>query len=249
MKSLFSNTIIAHRGASAYAPENTMAAFHRAYVMGAAWVEFDVMLAACGTPIIFHDETLNRTTNAVGPIAPQPYAALQTLDAGSWFSPWFSGERIPTLKSVLMFLKSVGMRANIEIKPLPHQSVATVEHTLAVVRECFDEAAPGLLFSSFDVDALRALRQASPHAHIGLLMHEWLPEWERIASELRTRSIHLNHEILTPKTASLIKGLHQDLLCYTVNDRDTADRLFSWGVDGVFSDFPDVLVKSSLVQS
>lgn len=249
MKPAFSKTIIAHRGASAYAPENTMAAFYRAYVLGAKWVEFDVMLAACGTPIVMHDETLNRTTNAEGALAPLPYAVLQTLDAGSWFSPWFSGERIPTLKTVLMFLKSVGMGANVEIKPLPGQSVATAQHTLSVVRSCFNEADPRVLFSSFCLESLHELRQSSPHAHIGLLMHEWLPHWERVAADLRTCAIHLNHEILTAKDASAIKRMHQSLLCYTVNDRDTAARLFDWGVDGVFSDFPDVLVKSSLIQS
>ena len=85
--------VIAHRGASAYAPENTLAAFVKAAQLGIRWIECDVMQAACGEVIIFHDETLERTTNGKGDVDRYPYSYLQSLDAGSWFDPIFSGEK------------------------------------------------------------------------------------------------------------------------------------------------------------
>jgi len=109
--------VIAHRGGSAYAPENTLSAFTKAAQLGMQWVEFDVMLAACGTPIVFHDDLLDRTTNATGEVGVHAYTYLQTLDAGAWFNSKFSGERIPTLAQVLQFLKDVKLCANVEIKP------------------------------------------------------------------------------------------------------------------------------------
>src|SRR5688572_22496951 len=89
--------VIAHRGASAYAPENTMAAFSRAHALGAQWIEFDVWLAACGEVVVLHDETLARTTNGYGRVTDFSYAALQPLDAGSWFGHQFRQEKILTL--------------------------------------------------------------------------------------------------------------------------------------------------------
>src|SRR3990167_7563410 len=121
MQLLFNPKVIAHRGASAYAPENTLIAFTKAAQLEIKWIEFDVMQASCGTPIIFHDETLNRTTNGKGDVCRYSYTYLQTLDAGSWFNPRFSGERIPTLNAVMAFLANENMNANIEIKALPGQ--------------------------------------------------------------------------------------------------------------------------------
>src|SRR5438552_7543288 len=90
------SSIIAHRGASALAPENTLAAFHKAKEIGAKWVEFDCMLASCGEVVVIHDETLDRTTNGLGRVIDYPYSYLKTLNAGSWFNPIFADEKIPT---------------------------------------------------------------------------------------------------------------------------------------------------------
>ena len=98
--------LIAHRGASALAPENTMAAFRLAVEAGADLVELDVRLSADGHPVVIHDAYLSRTTDGLGPVARTPLAALQRLDAGSWFAPRFAGERIPTLDEVLRWAQS-----------------------------------------------------------------------------------------------------------------------------------------------
>ncbi len=237
----FHNTVIAHRGAAGYAPENTMRAFHEAFLRGARWVEFDVMLTKCGTPIVFHDDCLDRTTNAKGDIGACTWQQLQTLDAGAWFSSHFASERIPRLETVLHFLLEVGMSANIELKPLPHQERETVENTLKVVNRLTTQNNPRILFSSFSLPTLHILREYATAAHVGLLMHEWLPNWRNLAKELYVDSIHINEEILTPATAADIKQQNKILLCYTVNSKDAANRFFEMGVNGVFSDYPDLL--------
>src|SRR5262245_86406 len=108
---IFKPPLIAHRGASAYAPENTLAAFKKAKELGAQWLEFDVQLTACGEIVVFHDERLERTTNGRGWIHEKPYSYLKTLDAGSWFNSQFAGEKIPTLVEALEFLRQNNLMA------------------------------------------------------------------------------------------------------------------------------------------
>lgn len=236
-------TVIAHRGASAYAPENTLDAFNQAHLLGATWVEFDVMLAACGTPVVFHDDTLSRTTGQPGVVDDYPYSTLATFEAGSWFSPFATGARIPTLETVLHFIKETGSSANIEIKPLPLQSEATVKATRAVVDRVFPKGYQGLLFSSFCITSLRHLRALLPQARLGLLMHEVLPDWEALVAELKPVSLHFNKDILNPALLQQAKRLKKSVLVYTVNDRSEAEALFASGVDAVFSDYPDLLSR------
>lgn len=234
--------VIAHRGASAYAPENTIAAFVKAAQLGMKWVEFDVMLSACGKPILFHDENLERTTNGKGHVVDYPYAYLRGLDAGSWFHPAFSGERIPSLTQALEFLQNANMSANIEIKPLPGEDLDTVLYTLQDVALYHPKPTCSILFSSFSLTALRAIRKDSAQHLIGLLMDKWLPDWQVICDDLSCVSVHLNHQIVTLEKAKKIKDTGRLLLCYTVNDPLRAKQLFSWGVDAVFSDEPDKIL-------
>lgn len=236
--------VLGHRGASAYAPENTLIAFRKAFELGMSWIEFDVMLSADHVPIIFHDDFLNRTTNGFGEVGRYSLAELQTLDAGAWFDPAFSGERIPSLKETLHFLEKTGMAANIEIKPLPGQDIETVDRALEVVLPLFQQPSPGILFSSFSVASLKHLRKCSPNANIGLLLHEWDKGWEDTCESLQCVSVHVNQEILTLEAVKKIKQMGKLLLSYTVNEPDRAKELFSWGVDAVFSDAPDVIAKA-----
>lgn len=235
----FKQHVIGHRGACAEAPENTLASFMQAYQRGIEWVEFDVMLSADKVPFVFHDETLDRTTSAIGEVGIHSFAWLHTLDAGAWFNPLYAGERIPTLAQTLAFLKTAGMRANIEIKPLPHQDKETVLGVLEVVEKYFPLSSSSILFSSFSIESLRFLREISSDCHIGFLMHDWLPDWEQIAKELRCVSMNVNEEILTPERIQQIKQAGFQLTAYTVNDIERAKELFSFGVDAVFSDNPD----------
>jgi glycerophosphoryl diester phosphodiesterase len=239
----FQPPVIAHRGASGYAPENTIAAFTKAAQLGIQWVEFDVMLAACGEAIVIHDENLNRTTNGFGMVDDYPYSYLRTLDAGAWFDTKFSSERIPTLSQVLEFIKNANMSANIEIKPLPGQDKKTVLQTLKEVALYYPQPSSSILFSSFSIDVLELLKKQAPTANIGLLMHDWLPDWQMICDDFQCISVHVNQDIISPEMAKNIKNTGRSLLCYSVNKPQRAKELYSWGVDAVFSDVPDIIVK------
>lgn len=239
----FEPPVIAHRGVSSHAPENTMAAFTRVLMSGIQWVEFDVMLAACGTPVVIHDEMLMRTTGHGGSVGDYPFTYLHTLDAGAWFAPAFSGERIPAFVQVAEFLSATGLCANIEIKPLPGQEESTVRHALQVFRNYFPDNSPKILFSSFSLEVLRMIREQAPSCQLGLLMHEWLPNWRELAVNLNCVSVHVNQEILSEARAAEIKADNKILLSYTVNDVNRAEVLFDYGVDAVFSDCPDQIAR------
>lgn len=240
----FSPPVIAHRGASGYAPENTLVAFEKAKALGARWVEFDVMLSTCQTPFVFHDETLDRTTSAKGEVSSRSFHALSQLDAGSWFDPSFSKARIPALSEAMAWLVQTSMSANIEIKPLPGQDVLTAELTWQLVEPFVTKNHPTFLFSSFSIESLRALRAVAPDALMGLLLHDYQEDWRAICDELDCVSVHVFDQALTREWASEIKASSRALLCYTVNSPERAQALYSWGVDAVFSDFPDRILEA-----
>lgn len=235
--------VIAHRGASAYAPENTMPAFIKAAQLGMTWVEFDVVLTSDDVAVIFHDETLDRTTDGHGNIEEFPYDYLQTLDAGRWFNPFFSGERIPTLKQVIDFLISVKINANIELKSSPQREERLVEVVTKDLSSYLTNNDIQLLFSSFSVNALRLLREYSSSYLIGILLHEWSVDWHKNCFGLNCASIHVNQEIMTREQALEIKVMNKALLTYTVNTPQRAKELFNMGVDAIFSDVPDKIAK------
>ena len=234
--------VIAHRGASGIAPENTLIAFTKAAQMGIKWIEFDVMLASDDTPIVFHDETLRRTTGEKGKVITYPYAYLSTLDAGAWFSPKYAGERIPSLEQVMEWLKMNNMCANIEIKSNPGQESLTVERAFPIINHYFPQPNPSILFSSFDLESLRALRRLMPACHLGFLMHQWQENWRELCAELECVTVNAHHEIMTDTRARDIILNGQQIYCYTVNSINRANELFAMGVNGVFSDVPDKIL-------
>lgn len=240
----FNPPVIGHRGACAYAPENTLASFTKAAQLGVKWVEFDVMQAADGELIIFHDELLDRTSNGHGHVDHYPYPYLYSLDAGSWFSPAFSGERIPTLRAVIEFLQNANMCANVEIKALPGREEQIVKRVLLDLQPYLATANNQFLFSSFSMGALNFLRQTSSQCQIGLLLDEWEPDWQTVCQSLNCVSIHVNQGIMSAAAALEIKKMNKMLLCYTVNNPIRAQELYGWGVDAVFSDAPDKIIKS-----
>lgn len=236
--------VIAHRGASAKAPENTLAAFKKAAELGAKWVEFDVMLAACGEVVVIHDETLDRTTNGKGRVIDFPYQYLKTLDAGSWFDPTFSAEKIPTLAEVIYLLHELGLAANIEIKPFSGKEELTVKNVLHVIDRCWKKNMSPPLISSFSRIALQYARYYSPSVFLGYLMDRWEDDWKDSCDHLQCAAVDVNEKILNPGRVNEIKATGRFLLSYTVDDPARAKDLFAIGVDAVFSNYPDILLLS-----
>ena len=233
--------IIGHRGAAAYAPENTLASFEKALSIGCRLIEFDVMCSVDGEPFVFHDERLKRTTNGKGDLGLVEATYIQTLDAGSWFSRHYKGEKIPHFKDALKWLAFSDVQANIEIKPYPGTVEKTTVTVLSHIHRHWPQGKPWPLVSSFEWDALVMCRNISPEMPLGLLFHEWDDDWLQKAKQLACSSIHFNRKILTEQRVKEVKEQGYVVCAYTVNRKSQANKLLAWGVDSVFSDYPDLL--------
>lgn len=160
--------IVAHRGYSTRAPENTLSSLEAAVRAGADAVEFDLHTAACGTPVVFHDATLGRTTDGSGPIGRRTFAQLGTLDAGGWFGPDFAGERIPSFAQALERLKGRIGRIYAEVKGFREP-----EDLERMIREARDAALlSDTVFISLNWASLDLMRGLEPRLSIGYVVDE-----------------------------------------------------------------------------
>ncbi len=234
--------VIGHRGAALSAPENTLASFRRAALLGARWVELDVQLTRDGRPVVFHDHRLDRTSSGHGPLAGRDLAELAGLDAGSWFSAEFAGEPIPTLAQALEVISGLGLGVNVEIKADEAHGAETARVALAEARMAWPSAAPVPLVSSFARSALAEARRAAPDWPRGFLAERLPPDWDQAVAALGCASVHLGAKGLTGAEAGRVTGAGLALLAWTVNDRDEAERIWGLGACAVFSDCPDRLL-------
>ncbi|HCA88748.1 MAG: glycerophosphoryl diester phosphodiesterase [Legionellaceae bacterium] len=233
--------LIAHRGAAGYAPENTLASFNEALARGASFIEFDVMLSADNEAFVFHDENLKRTTNGRGEFGHVDAAYIKTLDAGKWFARRFKGEPVLTLIQALEWLAYTDINANIEIKPYPGMEQATLIKTLTLVHRHWPATKQLPLISSFHHELLALCHSISPDMPLGLLLDTWDENGLKVLTQLPCYSLHMNYRALTKKRVELIKQSNIKLFAYTVNRRRLARRLLDWGVDALFSDYPDLI--------
>jgi len=236
--------VIAHRGSPRKAPENTLASFRMAAADGATWVEFDAALTFDSRVVIFHDDSLERTTDGEGLLSQTPFDALGALDAGGWFAPQFRGEPIPTLEEALETLAGLGLGFNMELKVDPGREVDLAALALPIVAACWPKSVPVPLVSSFSRQAIAAAKEAQPDWPRGLIFDDRPEDWLEVAQALELATLNANHQHLTKESVAAMRGAGFAVLAYTVNDADRADELFSWGVQSVFTDIPDILLKS-----
>ncbi len=237
--------VIGHRGAKAYAPENTVESIETAASLGVEWVELDVKLTKDNIPIIFHDEELDRTTNGTGLIAQTNYEDLRDLDAGSWFGDSFVAARIPTLEEAVDIILKHDLGFNLEIKPCPGREKETAEVALDYLSRIWDDPSK-LLISSFQHVSLEAAMDLVPDWARGLLIggSEMPENWKDLADYLDVKTINLGSRLVTRQIADEVMDLELPLLVYTVNDPLEAKRLQLLGVDAFFSDCPDVILEN-----
>ncbi len=233
---------IGHRGACAYYPENTMVSFRAASRMKADFLELDVQLTKDGIPVVIHDFTANRTTNGKGNIANLTYGYIKHLDAGSWFSREFTGEKIPRLEEVLEFAQN-NINLNIEIKANPKSQPGETEaKTLELVRKY--NMTSRILFSSFNMESLITLRNLDPEIFRGLLFEN---SWKKkinpmaIMEDLEANSFHCSKSSIRKKWIKEFHSQQIPVLVYTVNAKTTMNKLIEWGINGIFTNKPDVL--------
>ena len=234
--------VIGHRGAAGRAPENTLASMRTAARLGVRWVEFDVHLSSDRVPVLLHDDTLDRTTDGSGPVDRHTAAGLTNLDAGQWFSDTFIGETLPTLAETIQLLGSLGMGANVEIKPSPGRESETGSVVARMLREQWPSALPAPIVSSFQTTSLAAAREAAPNIPRALMLRKIGRNWDRDIRTLGCAALHCGHKKLTAADAEQVRRAGYPLNVYTVNERSRADTLFSWGVGSIISDHPDRLM-------
>lgn len=233
--------VIAHRCGGALAPENTLAGLALSVRLGYLAVEFDVMLSADGIPVLIHDETLDRTTSGAGSVAELSAAELSKLDAGVKHHRAFAGEFLPTLAQTLNACRTLGLSANIEIKPAAGHEVETGSVVARQVRACMrDWPEAPLLFSSFSEAALAAALEGAPELPRALLVGAVPADWRGRLHRLECRALHCAARHLLPAQAAEITAAGFPLACYTVNRPADAARLFAAGVSAVFTDRLDL---------
>lgn len=238
--------IIGHRGCAAYAPENTLEGIHTAADMGVEWVELDVKLTKDQVPILFHDDTLERVADVSGVVAQMDYDELKDIDVGSNFAESFIDVRIPTLEQAVDALIERDLGLNLEIKPCPGRERETAEVALDALSGIWDDH-DRLLISSFSHVSMEAALELAEDWHRGLLLpEEWSENWAELAEYLQISTINLNGNTVTREQVESAIELEKPILAYTINEPDRARLLQSWGVDGFFTDAPDVLAENLL---
>ena len=239
---------IAHRGAGKLAPENTLAAFRVGASHGYRMFECDVKLSQDGVPFLLHDDSLERTTNALDRWGAQasavagehPWSALSQLDAGSWHSRAFAGEPLPSLEAIARYCLYNAYFLNIEIKPttgLERQTGTVVAQHAA--RLWHGAPTPPLL-SSFRPDALAAAREAEPKLPRALLLDTLWSGWLETSLALGCVALVCNHALWDRSSVTPAKNAGLRCLSYTVNDEWAVQRLLDLGTDTIITDRVDL---------
>ena len=236
--------VFAHRGASAYAPENTITAFELAAEMGAVGIEFDVQITRDRQLIIHHDRELGRTEDASGPLSDWDFADLRAMDVGSWFGSEFIGVQMPTPVEVV---EAVGGRLLMNFELINDSPELNGVGPLLVDffqrMNLFEQA----MISSFNPLALWEVRRLEPRITLGALWSTdapyftQTPAWDK---RIHPEALHPNHALISPELVAEAHARGRRVHTWTVNDEATARRLQAMGVDMVMGDYPDILVAA-----
>jgi glycerophosphoryl diester phosphodiesterase len=235
--------VIAHRGFSGMAPENTLAAFRQAMAIGSDLIELDVHRSKDGRVVVIHDPLLARTTNGQGSVTDYTLKELQQFDAGFKFAPQFAGEKIPALKEVLALAKGK-VRVNIEIKGEgadPSKRMELTDLTLDEVQRA--GMLSQVLFSSFYPEVLDRVKDKNLRARVAILYHQ---PWTRLTEITQGRPYRILNLRSTYLTKEKIAWIHQAGLkinVYTVNAAKEMEQLARWAIDGIITNYPDRLIQ------
>jgi len=222
--------VIGHRGAKAYAPENTLASFREARKRGAAWVEIDVKLTADGVAIVMHDASLKRTTGIDRLVAETSRAELP--------------ESVPTFEDAIACFEEQGLGCNVEIKPCEGREIETARVTVETLRRRWPKSLSPPLLSSFKLPSLVAAKDAAPEFTRALLLGPVEDDWRTQAEEVGAVGINVDGRRLTAPQAVAIAKAGYTLSVYTINDGDVARALVGMGVQCVITDMPDVIIAA-----
>jgi glycerophosphoryl diester phosphodiesterase len=242
-KGRFPVMVVAHRGFSGAAPENTLAAFRKAIEVGSDMIELDIQLSKDGKIVVIHDETLERTTNGRGRVADLTFREIRDLDAGSWFNAQFSGEKIPTLQEVLELAKGKVL-VNIEIKNPSHGKYPITEladQGLETVKKA--GMLNRVIFSSFNPVSLEWIRNKEPRAWTALLYHRDWNSLTDLPAEREYEVLNLRNSYLSKAKIAKIHQEGKRVNVYTVNSEEELEQFVNWGADGLITNHPERLIR------
>jgi len=234
---MITSPIIAHRGLSSLAPENTLAALKLAAEQGVQWVEIDAIACGDGSIVMWHDNSVDRCSDGTGAMNEHSAQSVAKLDCGSWFSNAFKGEPVASIEQAIILIQSLGLGLNLEIKLYENsaeQVTAPVLKLLAEHWQDFDK----LIISSFDHAALTYCHQNAPQIQLGVLYDKIPDHWESDLQSVDAVSCHCNYKHLTQAQTSAIKAKNYQLYCYTANDPKSVEDHWEWGVDAIITDYP-----------
>ncbi len=231
---------IAHRGASGYAPENTMAAFRLARDMGLRSFEFDVHLSKDGVPVVHHDYDLARTAGIKPQIAELSYARLARVNAARNFSPWYPFQQVPAFEQVMEFLSAFASAINIEIKN--DGGIYEGIEKIVLDKICLSKSRlEKSIISSFDYPTLLRLRALHSGVRLGLLTRDL--SVSRIiyaARAIKAETVNLSSRRVSERKVKLLHKAGFKVFVYTVNTFEEAENFKKMGADAVFTNYPYV---------
>ena len=233
--------VIAHRGAAAVRPENTMIAFKKAMELGADAIETDVQLTKDGHLVLIHDESLDRTTNGKGWVKEYTLQELKKLDAGSWFSSRYSTEKIPTVDELFTLIHSSPMWVNIEIKDGFFLYPGIEERLIQKIKEY--QMMTRVIVSSFNHFSLMKFHTLAPEIKTAILYMGGIKEPWNYAKKIGAKGLHPYYPILNKEA---IRHAHQEgftVYPFTVDRLEEMERLIELGVDGMITNVPDQLIS------
>lgn len=225
--------VMGHRGVPSLAPENTLAGFVKAIEVGARWVELDVTLLGDLTPVVHHDDSLDRCSDRHGLLSQLSAQDLKGIN-NTMLYPHYPAEPVPLLSDVLALLSQQGIGLNLEIKRYGVAPEVISRIVIDALRQDFHSEK--LVISSFDTEVLIECQRYAPDIYRGLICNKLPRYWQRMAAELGLISLHCNGRYLTQAQAAEIKAQGYLLFCWTINDPIQAALLWRWGVDGLITD-------------
>lgn len=232
--------LIAHRGASAYAPENTLEAIRLAAKMGAKWIETDVQLTADGHLVMIHDAKLDRTTNGSGLVVHSKLADIVSLDSGTWFSADYKDARTVTLEDYLTTILEEGLNLQLELKEMSGLEEPLVEATCAVVKKHWPIGENALFLSGFSERCMRLAAKQLPDVPRGLATAAMPRDPKARLEETDCQILHLQASFVSEQDMERLCADNIEFAIATVNDPDQARYFLERGAQSVLSDRPDL---------
>lgn len=236
---------IGHRGAAGYCPENTFASFNKALELGVDYLEMDIQMTKDREIVVIHDPTVNRTTNGIGRVKDFTLTELQKLDAGSWFSPTYSEERIPSFSEVLdSYAGKVGLLIELK-KPSLYPGIEEKVANELLKRGLTSGQSDQIIVQSFDQNSMKKFHRLLPAVPIGVLVKKTAINGlsNKELTSFTEYATFINPKV-TMVNKKLLRRIHHHgfkTMIWTVNRKSNVNLLKHYTVDGMISDYPDLL--------